>query len=141
MGFPYEAPRVAPQNIGAVDASGAPEHFLFVAPCQCVIKSIRLVCGDAIAAAETDSCNITVTNLTASEAVASLSTKTGEADLNAIATNTVEELTLSSTAAYLELDEDDVLQVAFTETTPTTGDLTEAAMFVEWIPGTGAGNA
>lgn len=132
-------PRVAVCNIGAVDADAAPEHNVFVAPCPCTIEGIGLVCGDEIASHTTNSANIAVTNVTDSQEVASLSTKIGESDLNAIATDTYEALVLSSTASYLELDAGDVLQAAFTETTAGEGDLTQVAMFVRWAPGTGPG--
>lgn len=140
--FPYMAPRTVQTVIGAVTASESPAANIFVAPCDCVIEGVGLVCGDEITLHATNFANVVVQNVTPATArtVASLTTETGEATANAIATDTYEALHLAATDSFLELEEDEVLQVEFTESgTPGTGDLTEAAMVVRWVPGQGAG--
>lgn len=135
--FPYMAPRTVTAVIGDVDASETPTRSIFVAPCDCVIEGVGLVCGSAVALHTTNSANVAVTKGTAT--LASLSTKIGEANANAIATDTYEPLTLASTESLLELEAGDVLNVTFTETTATAGDLTRASMIVRWVPGQGPG--
>ncbi|MFW5868370.1 MAG: hypothetical protein ACOCX2_11170 [Armatimonadota bacterium] len=135
-------PRTTITHVGSVDASDSPVHNIFVAPCKCVLVGVGLVCGDTIAADGSDYLNIDVDNVTPTtpEEVASLSTKTAEADLNEIAPDTYEPMTLSSTKSRLELDAGDVLQATVTEAgTATSGDLTEAAFVVRYVPGTGVG--
>jgi len=135
-------PRIEGTYIGDVDASATPVVNCFVAPCACVIGGVSLVCGDTLALHATDYGDYNVTNVTDSEEVASLSTKTGEDDANAIAPDTEEEMTLATTASYLELDAGDVLQFHASEGgTATSGDLTEAYVIVKWAPGTGVGQS
>jgi len=140
MGLGDLQPQVTGANIGEVDASATPYVNIFTAPCACVLTGINLVQAGTLAAHATNFATCVVTNITDSQEVARITTETAATGVNALAPDTAEALALSSTASYLELDKGDVLQAAFTEGgTATTGDLTEAALFVEWVPGTGAG--
>jgi hypothetical protein len=139
MGSELE-PLVAMTHIGAVDASGSPYHNVFVAPCACVITGARLVQAKALATAATGNATYTLTNVTDSKTVGILSTDSAAAAPTALATDTAVAFTLVSTASQLELDAGDVIQMLAEEAdTATTGDLTEAAVAIFWVPGTGVG--
>jgi len=131
--------------IGTVDASGPAYATVFIAPCRCVIVGADIVCSatKAIGSANYGDYNIQNKGTTGSGTteVASLSTKTGEADVNALAADKAEAMTLSTTVASLEVDEGESLQFAATEAgTATSGDLAEAYVAIHYVPGTGVGN-
>lgn len=133
-------PLVAGVFVGTVDASAAPTINLFVAPCKCRVVGVDMVVAAAKALHAADYGDYSVKNITDNVELASLSTLTGAADANALAADTAEAFTLTSTLANLELDAGDVLQFFPTEAgTATSGDLTECFVQVKWVPGTGAG--
>ena len=136
-------PNVSVCNVGAVDASATPVINVFKAPnaCKVTVHKIYLVNGSAIAAHATNIHTSTIKRLRAAAAT-TIATQTTDSDVSgsaAIAADTPWEIPLSSDALG-ELNADDVLQWFPTEGgTATSGDLTEAAIFVEWSAGTGAG--
>jgi len=130
-------------HMGAVDASGTPLAF-WRAPIKCVINSIHLVTSSAVAAHATDIHTSTVTNLgSAGSGSTTVATQTTDSDVSGSAAITAKvpwPLTLSETAAALEVAEGDVLQIAPTEGgTATSGDLADAAYTISYYPGAGIG--
>jgi hypothetical protein len=137
FGMDYQAP-VNTIHIGAVDASTAPVVNVFQAPCPCTVRAIYLVNGLAIAAHATN-CHIsTIKRLRAAAptTVAAQSTCTATSGYAAIAADVPWLIPLVSNALAV-LQPGDILQWMPTEVTAAYGDLTEAAIVVIWIPGTG----
>lgn len=130
-------------HIGTVDASATPIYNVFKAPAGCKVRlhAIYLTNGSAIAAHASDIHTSTINRVRAGAATA-IASRTTDSDVSgsaAIAADVPWAITLTS-AALSELNAGDVLQWAPTEGgTAASGDLTEAAITVEYSLGYGGG--
>lgn len=129
--------------IGTVDASAAPVYNVFAAPANEKVRvhAISMVNGTAHAAHASDIAKSSIKRIRAAAAT-EIASQTNDTDVSgyaAIAADTPWNIPLLS-EALAELNGGDILQWFPTEGgTATSGDLTEAAIIVEYSIGYGGG--
>jgi len=114
------------------------------APERCVLSSITVTTSTGIAADKTNIATVTATNLgSAGAGTTVVATRTTDSDVTgsgAIVAKVPWTLINSATAANLEIEAGDVLEIAFTEGgTAASGDMTNVTLNINTIPGAGIG--
>lgn len=135
-------PRVSVVRIGAMDASGAPEKTIFVAPCRCRILGVSLIDNTAKTAHADNKMITAVYNKgAAGDGTTVVASRTGDTPTtDDIVAFVPWPLDLSTTIANLELAAGRVLTAKVTEAgTETSGDLVDAVWEVTFAEGYGGG--
>ena len=129
--------RVTHMHLGAITSDG--DRFIFRAPDECLIRAIHVTNGTAVGDAD-NTMTFTVTNLegdgAGTDTVAALTTNVA----GALVADVPKALTLSTTAANLELSSGDILQMDVNVSVSGTA-VTDAefAVTVTSSPGFGTG--
>jgi len=133
-------PQVNNVHLGTVDPTGSPEYFVFEAPSAAKAKLLKVsvVNGTARAKHATDFNTFTLNRIRAAAATAIGSRSTEDVAAGGALEDMVPLAITLTSEALSELNASDVLQMVFTEGAADL-DLTETAVMVEWVPGTGKG--